>query len=150
MEKIWTPLRCFMGQIGAGSPWQQSSQMQCMISGVLQSIIESSSSVREYLNEIENSPVWNIMLIFHILWHRRKFTVRSTVKCAVKCTPSEYFLGGLMRHINYPKDKYISSNQILVFDPWNNKTWQKEKDMAFYRFQHAVTVIPNIWSFCGN
>ena len=78
------------------------------------------------------------------------FTVHSTVKCAVKCTPSEYFLGGLMRYIKYPKKKYISSNQILVFDPWNNKTWQHEKDMAFYRYSHAVSVLPDIWSFCGN
>ena len=65
------------------------------------------------------------------------------------CTPFEYFLGG---HIRYDKSRkiQITSKQILVFDPWNNKTWQHEKDMTCYRYRHAVTVLPNIWSFCGN
>ena len=54
-----------------------------------------------------------------------------------------------MRYISKTKT-YITSKKILVFDPWNNKTWQKEIDMAFYRYRHAVSVLPNIWSFCGN
>ena len=54
-----------------------------------------------------------------------------------------------MRYISKTKT-YITSKKILVFDPWNNKTWQHEIDMAFYRYSHAVSVLPNIWSFCGN
>ena len=96
-----------------------------------------------------NSPVWNIVLIFYILWHRRNFTVHSIVKCDIQCSHSEYFLGGYMRYISKTKT-YITSKKILVFDPWNNKTWQKEIDMETGRYMHAVSVLPNIWSFCGN
>ena len=99
-----------------------------------------------------NFPVWNFVLIFYILWHRRNFTVNITVKCAVP-----YFLGGYIREDTYRKSKYkkirtyVSSKQILVYDP-QNKTWQHEINMAdrLGRWQHAVSVLPDISSFCGN
>ena len=56
---------------------------------------------------------------------------------------TEYFLGG---HTGQPSPN-TNKKQILVYDPWNN-TWRHETDMTVIRVSHAVSVLPDIWSFC--
>ena len=57
-----------------------------------------------------------------------------------RCTPSEYFLGGI-------KQNQQSTKQILEYDPMYNK-WRHVDDMAINIRDHSVSVLPDIWSFC--
>merc|ERR1711874_355915 len=70
------------------------------------------------------------------MYHLKSVTVNNRV----------FTIGGYIRY-DKSRKMAVTSKQILVFDPWNNKTWQHEKDMTCYRYRHAVTVLPNIWSF---